>query len=135
MSVSWGDVPAWLSLAATALLLWRSYRKDQEVKKTGLVADVRPELRDNGTHDYRLYLMNHGSATATNVRVKINGVPIERCDAAVIGDVLPSLIGPNGGQVSCIMNITHAHAPPFSIEVRWDDDSGKEGCYRGTLSF
>ncbi len=54
--------------------------------------------------------------------------------SAIQGDDIPTQVGPNS-EASCLINITMTCAPPFNIEVEWDDDSGKDRIYQGTLTF
>ncbi len=108
----------------------REYERRLEARQ----AWVQPELRETGSGSDRLYLVNHGMAEARNVRVSLDGVPLAEHHAAVRGDSMPPLIGP-GAEVSCLLGISHDCAPPFEVEVRWDDDSGKDRLYRTTLTF
>jgi len=54
--------------------------------------------------------------------------------AAVRGDEVPTCVGPNS-EVSCVLAITMGCAPPFEIEIKWEDDSGMNRIYHGTLTF
>ncbi|MGB9879339.1 MAG: hypothetical protein ACPLRM_01130 [Anaerolineae bacterium] len=109
-------------------------QREKEKVVSSQQALLHPELRETGTGSYRLYLVNSGKAEARNVQVKLDGVPLKDHHAAVKGDVMPTLIGPNA-EVSCLLAISTRCAPPFEIEVLWDDDSGKDHIYRGILSF
>lgn len=131
--VGWGDIPAWLSLVVSLFVLWRSQRTQKQVDVLRSRAEIRPELRHDATHDFwRLYLVNKGRIEANNIQVSLDGKPIGECRGAVGG--LPSLIGA-GGEVSCIMVFHMDFAPPLEIEVRWEDQYGKDGRYRTTLTF
>lgn len=109
-------------------------QRQQEMELTALRASLRPELRKTEKGSYRLYLVNSGMAEARNVRVKLDGVALNEHPAAVRGDNVPTRVGPNS-EVSCILAITLGCAPPFEIEIEWEDDSGMNRIYRGTLTF
>lgn len=97
-------------------------------------ASIYPEFRKTGGGSYRLYLINSGLAEARNIEVKLDGKPLNEHATAVQGDNVPNCIGPNS-EASCLLAISMDCAPPFEIEVRWDDDSDVERIYRGTLTF
>ena len=109
-------------------------QREQERRLTASQAFLSPQLRKTERGSYRLYLVNSGKAEARNVRVKLDGVPLGEHPVAVEGDNLPVRVGPNS-EVSCILAITLSCAPPFEIEVMWEDDSGTDRVYRGTLTF
>lgn len=109
-------------------------RREQEKRQDALQAKLLPELRETASNSYRLCLTNLGEAEARNVVAKLDGVPITAHHAAVQGDSLPSLVGP-GSEVSCLLRISHDCAPPFKVEIEWDDDSGTHRVYRTTLTF
>jgi hypothetical protein len=64
----------------------------------------------------------------------LDGQTLDKHCSAVHGDMLPTLIGPNGN-VSCLLAIHMQCAPPFDIELAWDDDSEQPGLYKGVLTF
>jgi len=109
-------------------------QREQEKRQDALKARLLPELRETASNSYRLCLTNLGEAEARNVRVRLDGVPITEHHAAVQGDYLPSLVGP-GSEISCLLGISFDCAPPFKVEVEWDDDSGTHRVYRTTLTF
>jgi len=133
---SWaGVIVAALSLVVyvvTVSIGW--WQREQDRRLSAQRASLRPELRKTNRDSYRLYLVNEGKAEARNVRVMLGGKPLSEHPAAVQGDDMPTRIGPNS-EVSCLLAITLGCAPPFEIEVRWDDDSGADHTYRGTLTF
>lgn len=133
-----GDALAWVgaiigvATAGGGFIAW--VLKGRKERRLTLRAELRPELRQTGRGSDRLYLVNHGMAEARNIRVKLDGVPLAEHRAAVRGDSLPSLVGP-GGEISCLLGTNLQCAPPFQIEVQWDDDSGSDRTYRTTLTF
>ena len=95
---------------------------------------LHPVLRKTEKGFYRLCLVNSGTAAARNVRVMLGGKPLSEHPAAVPGDDMPTHVGPKS-EVSCLLALTSGCCPPFDIEVRWEDDSGSDRSYRGTLTF
>jgi len=133
MDSLWGTIPAWVSLVLAAIALIQNHRTRRELRAGERHARIRAELRNDVAHQFwRLYLVNEGKAEARNVRVTLNGAPLEQWQAAIGG--LPSLIGGNG-QVSCIMAFSQACSPPLDCQVQWDDDAGKNHMYRTTLTY
>jgi hypothetical protein len=109
--------------------------KREQERQLGLrQASLQPEIRASGIGFHRLYIANHGAAEARNVRVSLDGKPLEQHRVAVRGSPIPSLVGP-GNEVSCLLAISHECPPPFQCEIRWDDDSGQGRFYRTTLTF
>lgn len=105
--------------------------KDRQAQR--LSAQLRAELRKKG-NSYRLVIINQGDAEARNVRVMMDGKPLSEHNVAVSNDRLPDVVGANA-EVSCLLAITQGNAPPFDIEIKWDDDSGNDKEYRTTLTF
>ncbi|MBT9281106.1 MAG: hypothetical protein KM312_00275 [Hydrogenibacillus schlegelii] len=109
-------------------------QRQREKELTALQASLRPELRKTEKGSYRLYLVNSGMAEARNVRVNLDGVALNEHPVAVRGNKIPTRVGPNS-EVSCVLAITLNCAPPFEIEIEWEDDSGMNPSYRSTLTF
>lgn len=109
-------------------------QREQEKRLNFRQAGLQPELRKTGQGSYRLYLVNGGMAEARKVRVTLDGKPLAEHGAAVRGDSMPLRVGP-GAEVSCLLGISLDCAPPFEVEVQWDDDSGTGRTYRTTLTF
>ena len=106
-------------------------QREKERHRRLLQAQLQPRL---DKESYRLYLSNSGNAEAYNVKVILDGKPLNEHCAAVKHDGIPTRIGANS-EVSCLLNITFGCAPPFEIEVEWDDASGTGRIYHGTLTF
>jgi len=96
-------------------------------------ANLRAELRKVERRTYRLYLVNHGKAEAHNIRIKLDGTPLAEHCAAVQNDRMPVFLGP-GAECSVLLAISSVCAPPFEIEITWDDDYGTDRTYRTTLT-
>ncbi len=107
--------------------------RDEQKRRESQQASLRAELRGTEGSE-RLYIVNLGAAEARNVRVILDGKPLEEHCAIVGGDSLASLVG-GGAEVSCLLAIYQTCAPPFECEVRWDDDSRKDRLYRTTLTW
>mgnify|MGYP001771060955 CR=1 FL=1 len=125
------DIISAFALVVSIVALWRSER---ERRLSALQASLYPRLSRTERGE-RLYVVNSGKAEARNVRVKLDGVPLNEHPVAVRGSDIPTLIGANS-EVSCVLAITlDSPPPPYEIEIRWDDDSGMDRVYRGTLTF
>jgi len=110
-------------------------QRERERRLSALQASLYPRLIRTERESYRLYLVNSGKAEARNVRVKLDGVPLNEHPVAGRRSDIPTLIGANS-EVSCLLFITRGSPPrPYEIEIRWDDDSGMDRVYRGTLTF
>jgi len=154
-----GNISSWVSniIAGLALVVsaiatvtsWKAQRnanaarqriveieeeREKERQLSAKQAWLHPELREIRSGLYRLFLVNSGKAEARNVRVKLDGVDLREHCAAVKGDQMPTEIGPNT-EVSCLLGISLGCAPPFKIEILWDDDSGKDRKFQTTLTF
>lgn len=153
-----GDASSWASVVISALSLfvsviavWKSSRaqreandtqkrvveieeqRDRERRERACQADLRPQLR-RSDELWRLYLINRGQAEARNVRVTLDGEPLHEHPVGTMGG-MPTQVGPNS-EVSCVLIFgLGIPGPPFSIEIKWDDDFGTDRTYRGTLTF
>lgn len=109
-------------------------QREKERKLSLLQAKLQSQLRKTDRGSYRLYLINSGMSEARNIRVRLDGKELSDHDAFIKGENMPTKVGP-GAEISCLLAITRDCAPPFEIEVLWDDDS-RTGCvYRTTLTF
>ncbi|MBT9143080.1 MAG: hypothetical protein DDT32_01483 [Syntrophomonadaceae bacterium] len=151
-SLSWAEFIAVCSLVVSTVAIYMSWKasreanaaqrrivdieeqREQERRLSALQALLRPQLRKTEKGSDRLYLVNSGKAEARNVRVELDGVPLNKHRAAVVGNDIPAHIGPNS-EVSCVLAFTFGCAPPFKIEIKWEDDSGMGRIYRGTLTL
>lgn len=97
-------------------------------------AVIRAELCKLGTGNWRLVVRNSGQSTACNVTLALDGQPFTEHKATVRGEQEIREIGPESEISYCIV-ISNECKPPFDLEVTWDDDSGRKGQYRTTLSF
>lgn len=108
-------------------------QREEDRQKQKLSAELRAELRKKG-NSYRLVIINEGDATARNVRVMMGGKPLSEHAVSGSNDGLPDVVGAHS-EVSCLLAISMGNAPPFKVEVKWDDDSGNDREYRTTLTF
>lgn len=108
-------------------------QREKERHLAATQAQLIPRLRKTDGGLYRLYLVNSGHAEARNVRVELDGMPLHEHPTAIEGEDLPVLVGPSS-EVSCCLALWNKK-PPFEIEVKWDDDSGTDRVYRGTITF
>jgi hypothetical protein len=129
--VSWGSLLiSFCTLVVSIIAFWKRER-DRRIEL--LQANLYAILIKVGKSD-RLLLVNSGKAEARNIRIKLNGVPIEDHCAFLKGMTIPSYIGPTS-QVSFPLGISHDCSPPFEIEVQWDDDYRQDRVYKSTLMF
>jgi archaellum component FlaG (FlaF/FlaG flagellin family) len=97
-------------------------------------ANLRAELRKD-ERAYKLYLINSGEAEARNIRIKIDGEPLEQHCAFVKGQSIPSYIGHNS-EISCLMAFYFGcYSSSFEVEVKWDDDYQKDRTYKSMLTL
>jgi len=122
------------AVAAQKRIVEIEEQREKERHTRSLQAQLQPQLRKSSTSSYRLYLSNSGKAEACNVEVILDSKSLNEHCAAVKGDSIPTRIGANS-EVSCLLNITFECAPPFEIEVKWNDASGTGRIYRGILTF
>jgi len=109
-------------------------QRERDRQLSELKASLHPRLRKTDRGLYRLHVVNSGKGLARNVRVTLDGKRLVEHGTAVQGGEIPALIGPNS-EVSCLLVITLGCAPPFKIEVEWDDESGKDRIFQGTLTL
>jgi len=108
-------------------------QREQERQNKKFSAQLRPELRRDGKSK-RLVIKNHGDTEARNVRVIMDGKPLAEHKTSLSNDHMPELVGAHS-EISCLLAISMDNAPPFDIEIKWDDDSGNNKEYRTTLTF
>ncbi len=128
---SWAQREA---IAAQKRIVEIEEQREKERHTRSLQAQLQPRLRKSSTGSCRLYLSNSGKAEACNVEVILDDKALDEHCASVKGDSIPTRIEANS-EVSCLLNITFKCAPPFGIEVKWDDASGTGRIYRGILTF
>jgi len=123
-----------ISLFISVINLWLYYRmekklirieeqRDYDKKIKSLQADLRAVLRkEQGfsssgkiTTSYRLYIINRGETEARNIRIKLDGIPIEEHCALVKGFPMPSSIPPND-EVSYLLSVSFDCHSPFELD-------------------
>lgn len=109
-------------------------QREAERKSRESKAMLVPSLRKTDKSNYRLQIVNDGMAEARDVRVLLDGTPSSKHCSAVGGETIPPIVGP-GSTVSCLLGIHMQCAPPFNIEISWEDDSGDSGSFKGVLTF
>lgn len=119
--------------AAQAKLLEIEERREQDRLAESQRAELRPDLRESG-RSHRLYLVNQGGAEARNIHVTLDGLAIEKHEAAVRGSPMPAFVGPES-EIGCLLAFHTNCAPPFEIEITWDDDSASNRSFRTTLTI
>ena len=122
------------AIAAQRRIVEIEEQRERDRQLTEVKASLHPQLRKTPRNSYRLYLVNSGKGIASNVRVRLDGKRFSEHAAAIRGDDMPTQVGPNS-EVSCLLGVSMDCAPPFSIDVEWEDDSGKDRLYQGTLTF
>lgn len=124
----------------------------KEMRKANLVAQL--VTRSSKSSDYLLRIENKGSAEARDVRISLDGSPIQNHAAIPRGFTTKNVremvdgqspkiqhtseetyqIGPES-YIQFIMAITSDTYPPFDLTMTWSDDSGEPGYYRHTITF
>lgn len=108
--------------------------RDQERKKTIKKAQLSAHIEEYGRNNHRLVVENAGNAEARNINLTMDGKPFDEHQAAVSGEGKISRIGAHS-QATRLLALTMRCAPPFELEIAWDDDSGEKGSYQTTLTF
>jgi len=152
-AVSWVGVGvSGAALSVSIIALWKSSRaqrkahaaqqriveieEQREKDRLAVVkrAELRAELRKTETYATRLYIVNGGPAEARNVNVVLDGQSLSEHPAGTHGNELGSVIGPES-ETSCILRTSSLWAPPFQIQITWEDDSEQLRAYRSTLTL
>lgn len=108
--------------------------RDRERKRIALKANLTARIENYGQSSYRLVVENTGNGEARNIVLKMDGKPFNDHGAAVTGDGDINRIGARSFATR-LLGLTMACAPPFELEVSWDDDSCEVGHYQTTLTF
>lgn len=117
-------------------------QRDRDMINATQKADLRAEIGEIEGCSARLFIKNDGASEARNIRVKMDGVPIEEHPA---GNKISDQVGPHA-VISCDLIIGDTSIsfirmptsvrkhPPFTIEITWEDNSGQNGLYRTTIT-
>jgi hypothetical protein len=108
--------------------------KEYERKKATSKAKLQAAIVDYGQRNHRLVIENTGDCEARNINLIMDGKPFEEHQAAVSGEGKINHIGPHSSATK-LLALTTGCAPPFELEIYWDDDSGEKGRYQTTLTF
>ncbi|MFP4106714.1 MAG: hypothetical protein ACLFVU_11565 [Phycisphaerae bacterium] len=81
---------------------------------------------------FNLVVANEGQGEARGVEVTMDGKPLLEHPAIPKGEEEVSLIGA-GGETSWCLALSFGCAPPFEIEICWDDDDAEGKTYKHTL--
>jgi hypothetical protein len=108
-------------------------QREQERQNQKSSAQLRPELR-RVEKSKRLVIKNYGDAEARNVRIIMDGKPLAEHKTSLSNVHMPELVGAYS-EISCVLAINKDNAPPFNIEIKWDDNSGNDKEYRTMLTF
>jgi hypothetical protein len=97
-------------------------------------AELRGSLERLSSHTHRFVVANRGPADAKNIRVFIDGTPVDQHDSVMNRDGIPSTIAKRD-KASCQMCFTLQTAPPFNLRIEWEDDSGEPGVLESILNY
>jgi hypothetical protein len=99
----------------------------------GRQARVRAWMESGNRGSCELIIVNDGDAAARDLQLIMDDKPLFECPAlGRKGSSPPPLIGP-GGRIPYPLAITASCHPPFSLKIRWQDESGIPGLYETTL--
>jgi hypothetical protein len=107
--------------------------RESDRKRRSKSAVLKAEMRETSKGGNRLYVINSGEAGARNVKVWMDGKPLNEHRASVKGSEIPTLIGPHS-EGSCFLALTLACSPPFDLKINWDDDYDEHREYRSTVT-
>jgi hypothetical protein len=121
--------------AEQLLELERAWQRDRLSggNRAALVAKLTAE--DRGRHKaFFLVIENRGEATARRVQGRLDGIPFPEHRAW--WEKLPDdlCIRPSS-DVRFVRAINDGCAPPFDLDLTWQEDSGEAGSYRTTLTM
>ena len=109
--------------------------READRKRRALKAELQARIvKDERNTDW-LEINNRGEAAATEVDVRLDGIPV--ADHPAVGvqqGELVQLIGPHSN-VRYLLVLTMQERPPYEIAITWRDRSGEPGEYRTTLTF
>lgn len=108
--------------------------REQERNKTIKKAQLSACIEEYGRNNHRLFIVNEGNAEARNIHLKMDGETFEKHRAALRGEGEINCIGAHSSATK-LLALSMGCAPPFDLEIFWDDDSGEQGNYRTTLTF
>lgn len=108
--------------------------RELDRKKAASKAQLRATLENYGQHNYRLVIENIGNCEARNIVLQMDGKLFADHPAAMENEGPIRSIGPHT-RVTKLLAITMGCAPPFELDITWEDDSGEPRHYRTTLTF
>jgi hypothetical protein len=148
----------WISVAISGFSLvvaifaltisWRTARRQLQIeeiresdrkireKKADLIAYIKRETIHRGTRSaeqYFLNLENKGLCEARNINLMVEGQKITEHRCFLKGTAEIRQLGP-GSKGRYLLNMTMDVRAPSEAKISWEDDSGKEGQYRTTLT-
>lgn len=97
--------------------------------KASLVANL---IREPGGRDL-LKIVNHGGSEAREILIKFDGQLLEHHPVSFKNQLPPSIVGAHGN-ASILLAVSKDCAPPYDLEMTWQDDSGQPGAFRTTLT-
>ncbi len=123
------------------VLIEESKEKERQCEKDK--ADIhcwlKQERRVRNQKEYLytyLCFQNKGQAKATNVTVLINTIPILEYPAFKNHKYDKTAeMEPQVPPVRYIVTLRHPHMPPYTVDVSWEDNSGKSGHRETTVNL
>lgn len=124
-------------LQGRILTLEEARRADEQdlKRKADLVAWTKQETGPRSHRPYwYLYIENNGPALARDISIKIDDVPILEHPAFSSNSQKPMRkLGP-GGPYRYLFNFSEKTPPvPWSVVIKWTDDSEERGVYKTTI--
>jgi len=109
-------------------------KREEDRNKLAQKAQLQARIVKYGHNSHRLLIINNGEGEARNIGLKMDAKPFDDHFASVRNDSPAKIIGPHS-EATCLLHIADECAPPWKIEISWEDDSGEPGHYKSTLTF
>jgi hypothetical protein len=107
--------------------------KELERRIAGLQAQVVAFIDIRDGRD-RLYFRNEGLATAQEIEVLIDGLPMTKQQLVVRADSQPTTLGPSA-EASVGLLQYDGRPAALRVAVHWTDDTGERGHWESDLSL
>lgn len=110
--------------------------RDARAELTATQAELRAGIMVMPRGIWFVRLDNVGAAPATNIRVSLEGAPIEEFQyyLAGTGPERPFDLGEDGGVTWKLSVGLGGDIPPWTVEVLWDDASGTDRRWASTIT-
>jgi hypothetical protein len=115
-------------------LLHLEEARERDRRATMSRAGVTASIEDRGRADYRLVVRNQGEATAREIRVTIDGVPVLEHPLVPRGVKEVRTLA-SGVEAPYLLAFSHGRSPILDVRIEWIDDSGVPGRWASELKL